>query len=129
MTTMSEHVWAQDHLATYLAGGLSTADRLRLQEHATACPECSDALAGLRDLDRELRGLFAASQPPVTLEDRTIRALRGAHAPTVRRRTWTWPMRGMMIAAALLLLVGAGAVMTASFSLPTLRMAAEGQLI
>src|SRR5262245_24997330 len=111
---MSDHAWAQDYLASYLAGGLSTVDRLKMQEHAAACTECADALADLRDLDRELRGLFAASQPPVTLEDRTIRALRGAHAPTVRRRTWTWPMRGMMIAAALLLLVGAGAFITAS---------------
>jgi hypothetical protein len=125
---MSEHAWVQDQLTSYLAGGLETADRLRLQDHLESCDECRGILDGLESLDRKLRGLFAEVQPPVTLEERTIRAVRGTTA-AVRRRAWSWPMKGMMIAAAVMLLVGVGAILSQQeLMFPGDRILAENNL-
>ena len=41
-TIMSDHQWAQNGMAAYVAGGLEPAERERLETHLAQCP---DALA------------------------------------------------------------------------------------
>jgi Domain of unknown function (DUF4349)/Putative zinc-finger len=110
---VDDHVWAFDRLAGFLAGGLTTAERLRTQRHLAGCDECRRVVAGLEAMDARIRRLFAGFQPPATLEDRTVNALRTTSAkPANRRRAaWTWPMKGMLVAAGVMLLVGVGAML------------------
>ncbi len=73
---MSDHIWASEHLAAYLAGGLDGAERERFDQHLAECSECALTLAESRSLDRSLETLFLADRPKAELEDRMIRALR-----------------------------------------------------
>ena len=111
---VDDHVWAFDRLAGFLAGGLTTAERLRMQRHLATCDECRKTVAGLEAMDARIRRLFAKMQPPTTLEDRTVQALRATSAkPEERRRAaWTWPMKGMLAVAGVMLLVGIGALLS-----------------
>ena len=113
---VGEHIWASERLATYVASGMSTAQRLRMQKHLINCDECRQTVAGLEALDAKMRRLFAGLQAPATLEDRTVQALRTTPATSARKRraAWTLPMKAMMVAAGLMLLVGVGALLSDS---------------
>src|SRR4051794_9553125 len=100
---MSDHVWVQEHVAAYLAGGLDAPEAERLEAHARECPECGAALADARRLDGGLSALFADAHPHPGLEDRVVARLRAAPPAwrvllTDRRVKWA------MAAAAVLLL-------------------------
>jgi hypothetical protein len=105
-----DHVWAFDRLATYVASGMSTAERLRIQRHLASCDECRRTVDGLETLDAKMRRLFAGLQAPATLEDRTVQALRTTPSTPAKRNraAWNRPMKAMMVAAGLMLLVGVG---------------------
>src|SRR5262245_42179252 len=75
---MSEHVWASENLAAYLAGGLEVAERERLEQHAAGCAECARALAEGQAFDRLMEMTFTKVRPTPELEDRMIRSLRSA---------------------------------------------------
>ena len=67
---VTEHVWSQEQIAAYLAGGLSSEECERLDRHARECPECAAALSAATHLDRGLGALFASVRPKPGLEDR-----------------------------------------------------------
>src|SRR4051812_11646910 len=110
--TMSDHAWARRRLAGYLAGNLTPRARLRFEEHVGDCTQCATVLAEVKGLDHSLRGLFAGARPSANLEERTLRALRKAYPTVNGRRAWSWPMKAMLVAASLLLLVGTGAFLS-----------------
>jgi 5-hydroxyisourate hydrolase-like protein (transthyretin family) len=103
---MSDHVWALENIAAYLAGGLDPAEGERLEQHAAGCETCARAMEEARDLERRLAPLFRNAKPGLGLEDRIIRAMPATPATTVRRRAFTLSWRakcGLAVAASLLL--------------------------
>ena len=110
---MTDHAWTPEHVAAYLAGGLTTDEAARLEAHAIACPECAAALSAARRLDAELSSLFAPVRPAPGLEDRMIHALR-----TTRQKTLlvTGRVGRAMTAAAALLVLGTIGGVAASVS-------------
>ncbi len=38
---MSEHVWTQENIAVYVAGGLQPSEGERLEKHAAGCAACA----------------------------------------------------------------------------------------
>jgi len=84
---MSDHVWVQEHVAAYLAGGLDAQEAERLELHARECPVCEQTLAQARRLDSGLHALFANAQPDLALTDRVVARLRTG--PALR-----WPEFG-----------------------------------
>ena len=38
---MNDHLFAQENLGDYLAGGLSAEERGQLESHVKECPECA----------------------------------------------------------------------------------------
>ena len=82
---MSEHTWVQEHLASYIAGGLEADEVERLEQHVDGCAACEQALNEARAADRSLTALFAGVQPDATLEqvrrDRKVKTLFGRVRP------------------------------------------------
>jgi hypothetical protein len=104
---MSEHAWVLENLASYVAGGLDTAESERLQEHVAGCESCAKALAEAQAVDGGVEALFSEVRPDAALEDRMIQALRSpARRQTMHTPAFIYLTRG---AAALVLLGGMGA--------------------
>lgn len=99
---MTDHTWILENLAAYLADGLEPAERERLEQHVNECVPCAAVLVNLRTLDAEWTGLFAATRPNATLEDRMIHTLRSRLSQTFRLPVPAW----VAIAAAALVLIG-----------------------
>src|SRR4051794_8848775 len=106
---MTRHVWAREHLASYLAGGLSTEERCEIQELLKTDADLAAAYEELRGVDARLKSLFSGATPPsaAALEDRLIRALRQTTRST-RASKLTGPAKWMLIAASIVLVVFAG---------------------
>jgi len=105
---MSDHAWALENLASYVAGGLDTGELERLEEHLTACPACAGKLHETRSLDHSLAAIFAGVRPDAALEDRVIHlaGVKVTLPPCLPRYA-----RIGLAAAAVLLVASAGAVM------------------
>ena len=109
---MSEHVWAQENIAAYVAGGLEASEAERLEKHAADCATCAQDIDDARSLEKKLAPLVLAADPGPALEDRIIQSL-----PQVQARPWINSMprkRKAILAAAaavLLAVVGAGVSM------------------
>lgn len=99
---MSDHAWILENLAAYLAGGLESAERERLEQHTTDCPSCAVALNEARTMDVALSGLFTEARPSAVLEDRIIQALRNRPSDRLRLPVPAW----LAVAAAALVLIG-----------------------
>ncbi len=100
---MSEHAWVLENVATWLADGLDTADRERLERHVDACPQCAEAVQQTRSFDDAMRGLFADVQPNPALKDRMIQALRVSARPRWRHlRVY----RRLVLGTAAVLMIG-----------------------
>lgn len=110
-TIMTDHIWTQEQIATFLADGLEAAEKDRFLTHVRDCPECATALDAARAFDAGLANLFAGVRPGPTLEDRTVRALRTPKALPSRRGAWG---RRVLVGLAATLMVGAVGA-TASF--------------
>jgi anti-sigma factor RsiW len=106
---VSEHVWSQEQIAAYLAGGLSSEECERLDRHAKECPECAAALTAAQHLDRGLGTLFFPLRPKPGLEDRAILAVRVAPKPNAIFFIG-WPRRVTAVAAAVIALATFGAL-------------------
>lgn len=106
---MSDHAWSQDHVAAYVAGGLTAAEAERLDRHAGECAECAAALCQARAFDQSLTHLFAPERPGALLEERVLRALRTNTILSGKKRTWRWKVGASAAAAVLLAGFGAGA--------------------
>jgi hypothetical protein len=106
---MSDHVWAQENIAAYVAGGLDPVESERLEKHAADCASCAQAIDDARALDRRLAPLFAAANPGPALEDRIIQSLP---EKPVRARTLVFSRRMKIMlgaaAAVMLAVIGAG---------------------
>jgi hypothetical protein len=107
----NEHVWFREQIAVALANGLSAQEAVRFEAHAAACEKCAVELAGAREMERTMTAMFA--MPSMGLEDRVIARLREP------RRSWRPRLaihpavaRAGAIAASVLLLAGAGVVVT-----------------
>jgi hypothetical protein len=103
---MSDHVWALENIAAYLAGGLDPTEGERLEQHAAQCAVCARALDEARSLENKLAPLFRAAKPGAALEDRIIQSLLMAPPEPIRRRLYHLSMRakaGLAIAAGLLI--------------------------
>src|SRR5713101_3464153 len=103
---MSDHVWALENIAAYLAGGLDPTEGERLEQHAAQCAVCARDLDEGRALERKLAPLFRRAKPGPALEDRIIQALLMARPAGARRRAYHLPWQaktGLAVAAALLL--------------------------
>jgi anti-sigma factor RsiW len=72
------------------AGGLSPSERLALEAHAAACPECADALRNVRAVDGAVRRAYGPlRERRVMLAPGRVRlALAHAGPRSVERRTW-----------------------------------------
>jgi hypothetical protein len=105
---MAEHIWSQENLESYAAGGLTPEERERFERHAAVCADCARDLAGWRDVEDKLDNLFAEVRPAAGLEDRMIQTLR--QTPMPRRFFRSTIVRFAMSAAAVVLLgvIGAG---------------------
>lgn len=109
---MSEHVWFEENLAAYLAGGLDPAEVDRLEHHAGECGPCAANLAEARAADALLEDLFAPARPRPALEDRMIGKMRLDLARlSWRRSPWLFKI-GAAVAAALILAATGAAVQT-----------------
>lgn len=71
---MREHRWTHAHLSEYLDEELEGAERRRVEEHASICPQCKRVLATLRRTLAGLRELH--SEPQVDVADGVIESLR-----------------------------------------------------
>src|SRR6516225_6898141 len=101
-TTMSDHVWALENIAAYLAGGLDPTEGERLEQHAAQCAVCARALDEARSLECKLAPLFRNAKPGLGLEDRIIRAMPLGPVSTNRRRAFflSWKARSVLAVAA-----------------------------
>lgn len=128
---MTRHVWAREHLASFIAGGLSTEERSEIEELLKSDAGLAAAYEELRGVDGRLRQLFAAATPPsaAALEDRLIRALRQT-SPNTRASKLTAPAKWMMIAASVLLVVFAGSTaFVVMDEMSPVKMTANGRLL
>ena len=76
--------------ASYIGaiGELTIRERLDLETHAAACPECADSLHDARRVDRALRAAFAPlAQRRATLAPGRVRVALGPARPP-RRAAW-----------------------------------------
>src|SRR5262249_15796080 len=112
--TMSDHAWALENIAAFVAGGLDAEEAERLEQHAATCPECAAALHQARSLDQGLDTLFAADRPGPEMEERAIHALRAESVnAALRGRFWR---RVALGAAAAVVLGITGAAMSQLFA-------------
>ena len=72
---LSDHVWFNEQIAAYLAGGLEGAELSRFETHAAECLKCADVLRQAEAADQSLRALFRDARPAPGLEDRIIARL------------------------------------------------------
>ncbi len=77
----TDHAWVREHVATYLAAGLSEEERARFEAHVGACGSCLEELQDAQGTEKSLAAIFAGDRPEPGLEDRIIRQLREAPAP------------------------------------------------
>lgn len=106
---MTDHVWSQEQIAAYLAGGLSSEESERLERHVKECVECHEALTAATHFDRGLGTLFLPLRPKPGLEDRAIRAVRSAPKRSVIFFVG-WPRRITAVAAGIIALTTFGAL-------------------
>src|SRR5262245_4508329 len=85
---MSDHIWAQDQIAAYVAGGLDAEESQRLEAHLRDCAACGEAFAQARTLDHSLASLFTPVKPAASLEDRMIYSLHVVRESRKARRRW-----------------------------------------
>ena len=74
---MREHRWTDARLSPYIDREMSESERLRVEAHASICPQCRRMLATLRRMLEGLRDLSRGSSPPSDLADSVIERLRG----------------------------------------------------
>ena len=101
-------------LGAYLLGKLDGGERARVEEHLAECPACRAAAAELEGTAGLLSRAAAPVAPPPGLEERTLRAVRGAAgvappapAPRPRRRRVSLRSRRLALAGGLAALLGA----------------------
>lgn len=111
---MTDHVWVQEHVAAYLAGGLDAQEAERLEAHARECSVCEQTLVEARQLDAGLRALFADAQPDLALTDRVVARLRTG--PALRWPTFSRRAKWAAAIAAVVLLGVIGAVVDSPVS-------------
>lgn len=107
---MSDHVWVEEHVAAYLAGGLSPEETARLESHVRDCAACSTALDDARNFDRDMTSLFAGVRPGPELEDRAVGRLRLASPSLLRPVLSPRMLRAIAAVAAVLILGTFGAM-------------------
>ena len=109
--TENEHIFEQ--IEAYLSDGLSPEERLTLETHAATCAACAQALADARQIDGQMRELFAETMPQTGFEDQIIDKLRLSRSP---RRRFIHPMvlRSATGVAAAIVLAGTGFLVTES---------------
>ncbi|HTK78400.1 MAG TPA: zf-HC2 domain-containing protein, partial [Gemmataceae bacterium] len=105
---MTDHAWAQEHIAAAVVGGLTAAEAERFDAHVRDCPECATAFADARTLDRGLGTLFADVRPGPALADRTIDALRAAKVRRMILSGWKGKLAVGLAASVGLGAIGAG---------------------
>jgi len=110
---MTDHAWAREHAAAFVADGLSTDESLRLEEHVRDCAPCAAVVEEARRLDRGLTALFAPVRPGPELEDFTILKLREGKGLSWRMVFPKRARRILIAAAVLIALGGIGALASA----------------
>lgn len=85
----TEHQWFAKQIASYLAGGLTPAERAEFESHASNCPDCAADLDSARELENHMIALFDQQMPSADFEDRLVIKLRKPKArrihPLVRK--------------------------------------------
>ncbi len=105
---MSDHVWTQENIAAYVAGGFDASEAERLEKHVADCPACARLVDEARSLEKKLAPLVSLADPGPSLEDRIIQALPSAQAaPTMR--SWLASTKTLLAVAAAVLLAALGA--------------------
>lgn len=107
---MSDHVWASENIAAYLAGGLNPTEGERLEKHAAQCDACAHSLDEARAMESKLAPLFRHAKPGAALEDRIIHSLLVAPPAEKPRRAFhlSWKAKSVLAVAATLLLAFVG---------------------
>src|SRR4051794_25375450 len=105
-----------DQLPAYFDGELDAVRGRAFENHLAACPDCTHALAALRELRTALRSESFRHRPPAGLEGRVRETLRqAAPAPFTARK---WPAR-LAMAAAIAAAVLLGASLTLALRTPS----------
>ncbi|HTQ57366.1 MAG TPA: zf-HC2 domain-containing protein [Bryobacteraceae bacterium] len=100
----------KEHIADYLAGGLSPTAAEELEEHFAGCPACKQEAAALSET-WEMLGLLEQEQPSAAMRPRFYQSLEAfreglastaAPAAPARRPFFDWGWRGWAWSAALL---------------------------
>lgn len=71
---MREHRWTHAHLSDYLDDEIESADKRRVEEHASICPQCRRVLATLRHTLARLGEL--RTEPSIDVVESVIGRLR-----------------------------------------------------
>lgn len=97
-------------LGAYVLGALEPADRRRVEEHLTACPECAAELTEFATLPALLDRVHPADlrPPTVTPSPDLFARMSAAAAPPSRLRPRVWAL----VAAAALVVLGIGVGVT-----------------
>ncbi|HYM69119.1 MAG TPA: anti-sigma factor [bacterium] len=98
------HEEAREFVAAYALDALAPDEVLAFEAHLTACEQCRQDLAELRNVAAELATGPSQVAPPEALRAQILSAVRPASARPAAR--WPW-MAGLAAAAALILLLGA----------------------
>src|SRR5262245_43255976 len=78
-----------DQLPAYFDGELDAAQGRAFESPLAACPDCTHALAALRDLRAALQDSSYRYQPPADLPGRVREAIRRPSPAPATRRRWT----------------------------------------
>jgi hypothetical protein len=105
---MSEHIWFQENLAGYCAGGLTIEERERFDRHRIACSTCAKMLAEYQGFDEAIDSLFAPTRPRPGWENRVIDNMRLARR---KRLPFSWWLGAAGSVAALVMLGVVGALL------------------
>jgi anti-sigma factor RsiW len=110
---------AATDLGAYVLGAMEPGERRRVEEHLQGCPGCATELAGLAPLPALLDRVDPADLDPVavTPSAELFARMSAAATPPSRLRTRTW----VLVAAAVLAVVGGGAAVAAWVTAPAER--------
>src|SRR3954470_3071068 len=81
--TNTDHAWFREHIAPFVAGGLTPSELARFGAHRAGCAECAVELENCVRVDRAMKEALQADVPPAGLEDRLVGAFRREAAVSV----------------------------------------------
>jgi len=120
----------RDHLSAFQDDELDPVRSQEIEQHLVTCPDCADALSGMKALGERLRGEAPYYRASDSLR---VRVSRAAWSDASRGRATRWRVmgaaRGWIGAAAAALVVVSGAVVLSSMQRGAMLSATEGEVV